>query len=159
MPRQNALLRLHKNLLACRERLGKKLTGELAYLHGGKDAHATGDIVDLAFEAGGDEVSLRLAELDDRELCLIDSALARWQQGLYGACESCQKPISLARLNALPYTPFCISCEREIEKCPDARGRQSTGRWGRIFDPQAPMQDQRVNLLEVERGFSASRRG
>jgi DnaK suppressor protein len=159
MPRASALLRLYKNLLACRERLGKKLTGELAYLHGGQSADATGDSADLAFEAGGDEVSSRLAELDDRELARIESALARWQQGLYGVCASCQKPIPVARLNALPYAPLCISCEREIEKVPDARGRQNTGRWGRVSDTQAPMQDKRVNLAEVERGLSFNGRG
>jgi hypothetical protein len=32
MNRRHALLRLHENLLARRERLGQKLAGELAYL-------------------------------------------------------------------------------------------------------------------------------
>jgi hypothetical protein len=82
MSRPNALLRLHKNLLACRERLGRKLAGELANLHDGRSTNATGDSADLAFEASGDEVSSRLAELDDRELSQIERALARWNQGM-----------------------------------------------------------------------------
>jgi DnaK suppressor protein len=159
MTRPIALLRLHKNLLACRERLGRKLTGELAYLHDCKSADATGDSADLAFDAGGDEVSSRLAELDDRELGRIERALARWQQGLYGICESCQRPIPVARLNALPYTASCISCERVMEKFPNAEARQGGGRWGRISDAQAPMQDKRISLAELERGLSDSRRG
>src|SRR4051812_12595814 len=98
MTRQNALLRLHKNLLARRDDLGAKLASELACLHDCHAADATGDNADLAFGAGGDEVSSRLAELDDRELGQIDRALARWQQGTYGICEgdnwNCQKRVS-----------------------------------------------------------------
>ena len=99
-------------------------------------------------------MSSRLAELDDRELSQIERALARLQQGMYGICEggsgNCQKKIPVARLNALPYTPFCINCEREMEKHPGGLGRQNTGNWGQVSNAQAPMQDQRINLSELE---------
>lgn len=117
----------------------------------------------MAFEANGDELSSRLAELDDRELSQVERALARLQQGMYGICEggsaNCQKKIPVARLNALPYTPFCINCERELEKHQSGPGRQSTGPWGHIFDAQAAMQDQRINLSELEMDLSGNRRG
>jgi len=157
MPRRNALLRLHENLLARGADLRKKLAGELANLRDFKAADATGDSADLAFEAGSDEMSSLLAELDNRELSQIDRALAHWNQGTYGICESCQKPISLARLNALPYTPFCINCEREMEKYPDGLARQSTGNWAQVFDAQVLMQDQRIQLSELELGLSGNR--
>src|ERR1700729_75718 len=125
MARPDALLRLHKNLLARKEHLGKKVASELAYLHDGKTADATGDSADLAFDVGGDEMSLRLVEFQDRELSQIERALARWKQGLSGICDggsrNCQKKIPVARLNALPFTPFCINCEREMEKFPDGQ--------------------------------------
>jgi DnaK suppressor protein len=146
MPRRNALLRLHENLLARRADLRKKLAGELANLRDFKAADTTGDSADLAFEADSDEMSSLLAELDDRELSQIDRALAHWNQGTYGICESCQKPISLGRLNALPYTPFCIICEREMEKHPAVLVRQSVDNWAQVFDAQVLMQDQRINL-------------
>jgi RNA polymerase-binding transcription factor DksA len=157
MTRRNALLRLHQHLLACREAAGKKLAGELAYLHACKAVDATGDSADLAFEAGADELSSRLAELDDRELSQIERALARWQQGVYGICDggswNCQKKIPVGRLKALPYTPFCINCEREMEKHLDGPGRQSTRNWGRIPDAEEGIQDQRTTLLELERSY------
>jgi DnaK suppressor protein len=163
MNRRNALLRLHENLLARRERLSKKLAGELAYLHDGNAADATGDSADLAFEADGGEMSSRLAELNDRELSRIERALARWKQGTYGICDggswNCQKKIPVARLKALPYTPFCINCGREMEKHLDGLGRQTTGNWGQISDAQAPMRDERINLSELERDLVASERG
>jgi len=162
MTGQDAMSRLHQNLLASRERLSGKLAGELAYLHDCKGADTTGDSADLAFDAGGDDMSSRLAELDDRGLSQIERALARWKQGMYGICvggsRKCQKKIPIARLNALPYTPFCINCEREMEKHFDGVGRQTVGKWGQISDAQAFMQDRRINLSELERDLSAGRR-
>src|SRR4029453_5191724 len=111
MNRQNVLLRLHHNLLARKADLGKKLAGELAYLHDCK--FTTGDSADWAFEAGSDEINSQLAELDARQLNQTEWALARVQQGTYGICEGgsphCQKRIPLARLNALPDTTLCIN--------------------------------------------------
>lgn len=141
MPRREALLRLHRSLLASRTDLREKLAGDLAGLRDFKTADSAGDAADWAFEAGGDEMSSRLAELDDRELTQIERAPARWQQGTYGLCEgdscSCQKKIPVARLKALPHTPFCINCEREMEQHPGGLDRQSRGNWGQIPDPSA----------------------
>jgi DnaK suppressor protein len=163
MTRRNALLRLQENLLARRQELGKKLAGELAYLHDSKAAAGTGDSADLAFEAGGDEMSSRLAELDTRELGQIDRALARCQQRRYGLCDggswNCQKKIPVARLNALPYTPCCINCERDLEKHQGVPDRRRTGNWGQIADAQAPMEDQRITLCQLVMDLSASRLG
>jgi len=156
MIRRNALIRLHEDLLARRERLRKKLAGELAYLQDCNAADASGDSADLAFDADGDEMSSRLAELDDRELSKIQRALAHWNLGTYGVCECCQKPIALARLNALPYTLFCITCERAMEKHLDGRSQMMKGKWGQVVDAQALMQDERVNLSELERVLSGS---
>ncbi|MGV3720774.1 MAG: TraR/DksA C4-type zinc finger protein [Actinomycetota bacterium] len=49
------------------------------------------------------------------ELEQIDGALERIGEGTYGACERCGAAISSARLEVLPYTPYCISCAGEIE--------------------------------------------
>ena len=163
MTRQNVLVRLHKDLLARREELSKQLAGELAYLHDSNAGGAAGDSADLALEAGGDDVSSQLAELDDRELNQIERALARWKHRTYGLCEggsaNCQKRIPVARLNALPYTAFCINCERELEKHLDGLGRPTKDNWGQVSDAQAPMQDQRINLSDVEMKMSGGRRG
>jgi DnaK suppressor protein len=156
MTRRNALLRLHKHLLARREELGEKLAGELSYLNDANAGDGAGDNADLALVADGDEMASWLAELSDKELGQIRRALARWNQGSYGICESCEKPISLARLNALPCTPFCILCEREMEQGGVGTGLKSKGNWGQVADTQALMQDERVNLSELERVLSGS---
>ncbi len=38
----------------------------------------------------------------------IDRALARMDEGVYGICTRCGKPIEKARLKALPYADLCI---------------------------------------------------
>jgi len=38
----------------------------------------------------------------------IDRALARMDEGAYGICSRCGKPIEKARLKALPYVDLCI---------------------------------------------------
>ncbi len=38
----------------------------------------------------------------------IDRALARMDEGVYGICSRCGKPIEKARLKALPYVDLCI---------------------------------------------------
>jgi DnaK suppressor protein len=159
MTRRIALLRLHKILLARRERLSKKVVGESAYQHGCNTTHGTGDSADSAFEAEGGEMSARLAGSDTRDLSQIEGALLRWKQGTYGICERCQKLISLPRLNALPCAPLCISCEREMEKSCAGQARQHMSKWSQVSDAQTSMQDQQPNLSEMERELSGSGRG
>ena len=38
----------------------------------------------------------------------IDKALARMDNGAYGICERCGRPVEKARLKALPYASLCI---------------------------------------------------
>jgi RNA polymerase-binding transcription factor DksA len=40
----------------------------------------------------------------------IEDALAKFNAGTYGTCESCGQPISEARLDAMPAARLCISC-------------------------------------------------
>ncbi|MFG2881754.1 TraR/DksA family transcriptional regulator [Streptomyces sp. NPDC048297] len=47
-----------------------------------------------------------------RVLKEIDHAFARLQDGTYGTCLGCAKPIPAERLEILPYTGHCVSCQR-----------------------------------------------
>ena len=40
----------------------------------------------------------------------IEDALAKFDAGTYGECESCGQPIPEARLEAMPAARLCISC-------------------------------------------------
>jgi RNA polymerase-binding protein DksA len=46
----------------------------------------------------------------------IDAALGRIDDGTFGICERCGKPIGLERLEALPYVTLCIDDKRLEER-------------------------------------------
>jgi DnaK suppressor protein len=157
MARRDALLRLHKSLLNRRADILKKLADELDSLRNLKDSDGTGDAADVAFEAGSDEMTSHLAELDARELSQIERALTRLKQGIYGVCESCGAKIPVGRLNVLPYSTLCINCQREMEKYPDWHENRR-GSWENLYDAAVPLEDQReVKLSDIEIDLSSGR--
>lgn len=46
----------------------------------------------------------------------IDAALERMEDGTYGTCLRCGKPIGEERLEAFPYVAYCIECQSIIER-------------------------------------------
>jgi RNA polymerase-binding transcription factor DksA len=73
-------------------------------------AHNDPDWEELAVEREGDEVLEATGNVGAVEIARIRSALARITDGSYGLCARCGDPISEARLDAIPWTPFCRSC-------------------------------------------------
>jgi len=43
----------------------------------------------------------------------VERALDNIEKGNYGICESCSKPIPMARLDVLPYVTLCVDCARK----------------------------------------------
>jgi RNA polymerase-binding transcription factor DksA len=54
----------------------------------------------------------RLASDLQESLSDVDEALRRMLDGTYGVCERCGKPISEARLEAMPTARRCLDCAR-----------------------------------------------
>jgi DnaK suppressor protein len=73
-------------------------------------------MADMATDNFDREFSLDLASAEQGMLNRIDEALKKIQDGSYGVCENCNKPISLKRLKAVPYAKLCIKCQEEEEK-------------------------------------------
>jgi RNA polymerase-binding transcription factor DksA len=46
----------------------------------------------------------------------IDKALVKIEDGTYGLCERCGKPIEKARLKALPYANLCLKDKQAEER-------------------------------------------
>jgi RNA polymerase-binding protein DksA len=61
----------------------------------------------IAFERSQVAALVRHAE---HHLNEVDSALRRLDEGTYGSCESCGRPISVGRLQARPIARTCIEC-------------------------------------------------
>jgi DnaK suppressor protein len=61
------------------------------------------------------EVELGLINNESNLLSEVNAALGRLNSGTFGACETCGRQITRARLNAIPYARHCISCARGAE--------------------------------------------
>ena len=46
----------------------------------------------------------------------VASALLRIQDGSFGICVHCESEISRRRLEAVPWTPFCIRCQEAADR-------------------------------------------
>ena len=73
-------------------------------------SHQEKDWEEIAIEREGEEVLETLGVEAQTELRAIKRALARIETGDYGRCQVCGSPISPARLDVLPDTPFCKEC-------------------------------------------------
>jgi RNA polymerase-binding protein DksA len=62
------------------------------------------------------EIDDTLEESAEQVLAAIDAALARIENGTYGSCARCGKPIAVERLEALPYATLCIDDKRLEER-------------------------------------------
>jgi DnaK suppressor protein len=153
MARKDALIRLHKSLVARRDELQRRIGGEMNdLLH---QSWKSGDSADMAFESGSEEVSSQLAQLESRELMQIERSLERLKQGIYGRCEACQKRIPIERLNALPFSTTCIQCQREMESGGGWASGSGAGDWGRVSDAEARLSEPRdFDLSQLEMDFS-----
>ena len=68
------------------------------------------DVEDRATEREEDEVLEGLGTAGLKEIEMIEAALARIKDSVYGECTKCGEAISGQRLDLLPYTPLCRNC-------------------------------------------------
>jgi DnaK suppressor protein len=77
----------------------------------GLDNHL-GDTATATFDR---ELDAGLEEGAQETLKDIDHALARLEDGSYGTCEICGKPIAAERLAAIPWARLCIDDQRKAD--------------------------------------------
>lgn len=76
----------------------------------------TEDIVDRANNAYNRELMFSLSDAERSTLLQIENALRRMDDGAYGRCANCGQNINILRLEAVPWTRFCIDCQELAEK-------------------------------------------
>lgn len=82
------------------------------------------DAADQAVQSYQKEMLFSQGTSGHEQLALVHAALKRMDEGTFGECIHCGKTIGAKRLEALPWTPNCISCQEKIEN-------------GEIEDPMA----------------------
>lgn len=73
-------------------------------------------MADIGTDNFEQEFTLSLMETEEDTLVAIEQGLERIEEGTYGNCEECGATIPKARLNAIPYTPYCIRCAEKAER-------------------------------------------
>lgn len=76
---------------------------------------ASGDSVDIASLEINQNSLLKIGKRELNHLKKIDAALAKFEDGTYGECESCGEQIAVARLMARPVAQLCIDCKTAQE--------------------------------------------
>jgi RNA polymerase-binding transcription factor DksA len=62
------------------------------------------------------EFALSLVSNEQEAIYEIEEALKRLEQGVYGLCGMCEKPIRRERLKAVPFARLCVGCQSNVEK-------------------------------------------
>ncbi len=70
-----------------------------------------GDEMDAAKASADVETHAGLIAAAEEKLKYFDDALARLEEGKYGSCMECQRPIPIERLIAIPFALYCVECE------------------------------------------------
>jgi RNA polymerase-binding transcription factor DksA len=89
-----------------------ELQGRIKALQSEEREETQDDTTDTAHR--WENAELRSDEMDEaiNELKDVENALQRLDQGTYGVCVRCGKPISDERLDVLPDTVLCATCAR-----------------------------------------------
>jgi DnaK suppressor protein len=77
------------------------------------------DALDEVQHAAERELAIRNLDRESQLLRNVRAALRRLEDGHYGVCLHCEEDINPKRLNAVPWTPFCISCQEMVDRMKD----------------------------------------
>ena len=78
-------------------------------------AEETLDVADQAVFSYQKEMIFTQGTEGHSQLALVRLALERLEEGTFGECLHCGKAIGEKRLEALPWTPYCIDCQEKVE--------------------------------------------
>src|SRR5262245_33926524 len=76
----------------------------------------TADALDEVQLAGERELAIRNLDRESQLLRSVRLALARSADGSYGVCLHCEEDISPKRLNAVPWTSYCLQCQEAADR-------------------------------------------
>jgi DnaK suppressor protein len=76
----------------------------------------TPDALDEVQLAGERELAIRTLDRDSNSLRNVKAALRRIADGSYGTCLHCDEEIKPKRLDAVPWTKYCIRCQEAADR-------------------------------------------
>jgi RNA polymerase-binding transcription factor DksA len=110
-------------LLTLKMRLEAQLYGngatENAYAavnNGFADRHGITDMADTAADVHDTVVERAVQGNITRQLEQVNETLTRIDDGKYGICASCLKPIAADRLVVRPFSTLCMDCQNQLDR-------------------------------------------
>jgi DnaK suppressor protein len=76
----------------------------------------TPDAIDEVQLAGERELAIRNLDRESNLLRNVKGALVRIADGSYGVCMHCEEDIKIKRLDAVPWTKYCIRCQEAADR-------------------------------------------
>ncbi len=80
------------------------------------DEDPTVDLADKAANSYTKEFLFGQTHNDRALLQLVDDALRRIKEESFGQCASCEQELQQKRLEAVPWTRYCINCQEKQER-------------------------------------------
>lgn len=80
------------------------------------DQDTAQDIADRAASSYTKEFLFSQSNNDRQLLAMVETALQRIREGAFGECVNCGNEINAKRLEAVPWTRYCIECQEKLEK-------------------------------------------
>ncbi len=74
------------------------------------------DAIDEVTRAAERELAIRNLDRESNLLRNVRAALRRINDGTFGVCAHCEEEISPKRLAAVPWAPFCITCQEAADR-------------------------------------------
>lgn len=101
-------------LLAMKRDLADRVERTHKHIHE-RDQRVSANFAEQSVEMENQELVMSLDADGRAELKAIQAALDRLEEGTYGECIECGKPIPEKRLEAIPYASLCIECAQAKE--------------------------------------------
>ena len=107
--------RFRKKLLKKKEELHRMVSKTEQY---GREAdeESSQDVADKAASSYTKEFLFSHSSSERSIMQLVDEALDRVEDGSFGVCIACEDAIQARRLEAVPWTRYCISCQEKQEE-------------------------------------------
>jgi DnaK suppressor protein len=153
---QRDMEKIRRQLIALGSRVRSDATAMVEQARGPSGGNGGSELSNAPFHLGdmGTEeylYDLNATLLANEQYIATESseALRRMDQGTYGQCENCGQKIAKARLEAIPFTRFCVKCAEKNDLTPQVSLDDGRPRSPRdTLAPEGEMQEDRLRRVD-----------
>jgi len=108
---KDIILKKRKKLIEELDSIRENATSDSA--NSSTDSTYAYHMADVGTDAQEREKAFLWLARENKYLAHLNAALERIENGEYGICASCNKPIAKARLEEVPHTTHCVQCKNK----------------------------------------------